>query len=89
MISTRDIVAETVEKIALERAAWIDSLIASSVPSWKLSLLKKFNHPLLRKIIGADIEIITENLIADFGNQTIIKLNGKVIGKMKYNLKLP
>lgn len=77
---------EIVEKIAQEKAAWIDNTIKNAVPKWKLDLLQKINHPLLRKIIRADIEIINETLIADFGMQTIIKLNGKVVSQRKYKL---
>lgn len=75
-----------VEKMANERALWIDTTIKKAVPEWKLNLLKRINHPLIRKVIGVDIEIINETLIVDFGTQVIIKLNNKIIGQRKYTV---
>lgn len=79
-------IQEATERIAIERAKFIDDTINRNVPSWKLNLLKKFNYTWLKKVIRADIEIITQALIADFGNETIILLNGKVIGRYKYSI---
>lgn len=76
------ILNKTVEKIARERADWIDSTIQSHLPKWKVWLLKKY--PFLKSFLAVNIEIINEELIADFGTRVWIKLNGKVIGKRNY-----
>ena len=78
------IISKLVEKVMNDRAKWIDGTIQDAVPKWKLDLLQKINHSLLRKFIRGDIEIINETLIADFGTKVIIKLNGKVIGERNY-----
>lgn len=78
------IINKLVEKEMNKKAVWIDFVISLNIPSWKLDLLKKINNRFLRKIIGADIEIINQSLIADFGTITTIKLNGKIISKRKF-----
>ena len=82
----KNIVDNYVEKMANDIAKWTDDTIKENVPEWKLNFLMKLNHPLLRKFLRVDIEIISEDLIAEFGIQKIIKLNGKVIGRMKYKI---
>ena len=78
--------AKTTEKIARERAEWIDSTIASWIPAWRMKLLKKFPSKWLARILIGEVEIINEELIGNFGTQVWIKLNGKVIGQRKYQL---
>lgn len=78
----KDMASELVGDIALERAEWIDSTIRSHLPSWKVYVLECF--PGLKPFLFIDIEILSETLIANFGVQITIKLNGKVIGQRKY-----
>ena len=46
-----------------DRAKWIDGTIQDAVPKWKLDLLQKINHSLLRKFIRGDIETIKTRLV--------------------------
>lgn len=78
------ILNKSVEQIAKERSEWIDSTIAMWIPAWRMKLLKKFPSKLLFKILVGDLEIINEELIANFGTRVWIKLNGKVIGRREY-----
>lgn len=78
------ILQEIAEHKATERAQWLDSVIHKAIPQWKINLLLKWNHRLLRKLLNADLEIIAQELIADFGIQYYIKLNGKVIAERKF-----
>lgn len=58
---------EITEKFAREESKWIDEAIKELVPMWKLNLLLKVNTTFLRKLLGVDIKIVKEELIADFG----------------------
>lgn len=73
-----------VEQLGLERARWIDKTIEKNIPKWKADILLKYPHRILARILNINIDIINQQLIADFGTQVIIKLNNKVIGKRKY-----
>lgn len=73
-----------VERIARKRAWWIDTTIRENIPSWKWGCLKMFPNLWIALILNIDIEIICEELIADFGQRIIIKLNGKMIGTKSF-----
>ena len=74
------------EKIGKAKAVWIDKTIAAWIPAWRIKLLKRYPSKLLSKILIGEIEIVEEQLIADFGTRTWIKLNGLVIGSMNWNI---
>lgn len=80
------ILEKTTEEIAMERARWLDAVIRSNIPEWKIRVLLKWNNLLLRKLLRADIKTINETLIADFGTRVVVLLNGKQIAERKYNL---
>ncbi len=80
----KNILQEIAENIATERAQWLESVIKNAIPRWKINILLKYNHWIVRKLLWADLEIITEELIADFGTKFIVKLNGKVIANRKF-----
>lgn len=84
-MATTNILNQKAEEMAAKRAAFIEDVIKSNVPKWKLDLLKKYNRPWLRWLIRARVEIVSETLIANFGIQTLVKLNGKVIGQIKFS----
>lgn len=81
-----DVLQKTTEQIAEEQARFIDQTIAEHVPQWKLSLLRKFQYPLLARILFVNVEVEHSTLVANFGKEVRVKLNGKVIGSRKYSL---
>lgn len=80
---------EATEKFAKEESKFIDDAIKELVPMWKLNLLLKVNTTFLRKLLKVNIEIIKEELIADFGWRIIVKNNNtnKYIAR-KFILKI-
>lgn len=79
----KNYLTDTTFKLADTVAQWQDSVIKAHVPQWKLRLLLRFNKPWLRRLIRANVEIERYDLIADFGTQYVIRLNGRVIGERK------
>ena len=80
----KDILQQITENISTERAKWLDSVIKKAIPKWKLKILLRYNHWIVRKWLGINLEIITEELIADFGTRYVVKLNGKLIAERKF-----
>lgn len=76
------ILNKKVEEVARERSEWIESVITENIPGWKIWLVKRF--PFLKNFLQIKVEIINEELIADFGMRVWIKLNGEVIGQRKF-----
>ncbi len=74
-----------VSSIVAKKSAWIDKTIRDAVPEWKLKILQKVNTTIIRKLLNVNLEIITEELIGNFGNQTIIKIIGKFKFKPEIN----
>ena len=72
------------EEIARIRAEWIDSEFKKAVPAWKMFFLERFPSEWLARLLLVNAEVINEELIADFGTQVYLKLNGKVIAKRKF-----
>lgn len=83
---TDPIISKKVEEVARERAEWIDKTIKDNVPKWKLNFLLKHKRfsVLWARLLGVNVMIEHETLIADFGIKTTIWLNKRVVGQKKF-----
>lgn len=84
-----DPIGNMVEKKAREQSEWIDSTVKSLLSKWQVFIIESSKTP--RMIAGlvarsADIEIIHQELIGNFGWEIIIKQHGEVKAKRKFNL---
>lgn len=87
-ILNHDYLYTTSAKFAAEQSKWIDETIFNALPEWKMKLIKRYKSRFIAWLLGVNVEIIHEELIANFGKRIIIKLNGKVIGvrSIKFSL---
>lgn len=83
-----NIIEKTTWEMAHARSVWMDQVVKNAIPAWKWNLLQKFPSAWLAWLLGCVVEVYHEDLIADFGVQTRILLNGKLIGKMKFKVKV-
>lgn len=82
------ILRKTTWEMAHERSVWMDDVVRRAIPAWKWKLLNRFPSKWLAMILGCVIDVYHEELIAGFGTETRILLNGKVIAKMKFKVKV-
>lgn len=82
-----NIIQKYTTKMATEQAKFIDESIKKLVPSWKLKILLKFNYTWLQKLLNVKIEIIHEELIADFGKRITV-ISGEKYLSRKFNFKI-
>lgn len=78
-----------VERKAKEQSDWIDSTVKSLLSSWQVFIIESSKTPnIIKKIVAksADIEIIHQELIADFGHEVIIKKHGEVRARRKFTV---
>lgn len=83
-MATTNILYNYSEKIGTERARWIDDQILKVIPEWKRKIILKTKSKLLARLLNVKVEIEHWDLIADFGTETVIKLNNKVIARRKW-----
>ena len=87
-MATTNILEDYSDKIGLERAKWIDEVVLKNIPEWKVKIITKTKSKLIARLLNVNVEIQHMTLIADFGTETIVILNGKIIGRRKFNLEM-
>lgn len=74
------------ERMANERAQWIDNKMREIVPKWQQKLLLKF--PFLKNWFGYELSIQYINRLTNSGYKTIytISKNGKVLAMKAFQM---
>lgn len=85
---TTDILQAKAEEFATERAQWIDETIKNSIPEWKRNILQKYPYNFIKKLLRVNVEVRSEELIADFGERVIIINNGQYIAARKFKYQI-
>lgn len=86
MAAAYNLINQYSEEIAKKRAEWIDSVLISNLPSWKVTILRKFPFRIVAFFLNVHVEIEEKQLIANFGTQTYLYLNGRCIGMHKFKI---
>lgn len=78
--------SKAMRKRALKRASWVDNVVMQAIPTWKLFILRRYPDKFVQKLLMVNIEIVHKQLIANFGTQISIYLNGNLIGSRKFKI---
>lgn len=84
-----DLIYRITNEKAKEQSEWIDSTVKSLLSKFQVFIIESSKTPnLIKKVVAksAGIEIIHQQLIGNFGWEVIIKKNGEVKARRKFNI---
>lgn len=80
-----DILAsEYVDRREKEKSQWMDAEVIKHLPFWQGILIMLLPKKFVCDLLKLDIQIGTKGLIANFGEEVVIKINNKIVAKRKF-----